>query len=359
MSDDRRDALAERLFGATLGAFDLLAVYLGDRLGLYRALADGEWATSAELSSAGVAERYAREWLEHQAVGGFLECEDPAARPEERRYRLPEGHAEVLADPTSPATMPPLARFVVGSARAMPLLLDAYRSGMGVAWDAYGDDVLEAQAAVNRPALDAHLAGEWIGALPDVAERLGQPGARVADVACGAGWSTIAIARGFPEAFVDGLDVDPASIGLATANLASTAPDLMRRVRFSARDAADPDLAGTYDLVTIVEAVHDLSHPVEVLTAVRGLLAPAGAVLVVDEKVSETFVAPGDEIERLMYGYSLTMCLANGLAEAGSVGTGTVLRPAALTAMATDAGFGSVTVLPVEHDTFRLYRLDA
>jgi hypothetical protein len=93
--------------------------------------------------------------------------------------------------------------------------------------------------------------------------------------------------------------------------------------------------------------------------AVRGLLAPGGAVLVVDEKVAETFTAPGDEVERLMYGYSLAMCLANGLAESPSVGTGTILRPGALRAMAEAAGFTRVSVLPVEHDTFRLYRLDA
>jgi hypothetical protein len=101
-----------------------------------------------------------------------------------------------------------------------------------------------------------------------------------------------------------------------------------------------------------------LSRPVEVLAAVRGMLAPGGALLVVDERVAEQFTAPGDEIERLMYGYSVMFCLPNGLAEQPSAGTGTVMRPSTLQAYAKEAGWASVTVLPVEHEVFRLYRLD-
>jgi 2-polyprenyl-3-methyl-5-hydroxy-6-metoxy-1,4-benzoquinol methylase len=183
-------------------------------------------------------------------------------------------------------------------------------------------------------------------------------GARVADVGCGTGWSTIAIAPGYPSALVDGLDVDPGSIDQANEMLAGLGDDLAARVTFAARDAADPALAGRYDLVTIFEALHDMAQPVPVLRAVRELLAPGGAVLVADERVAERFTAPGDATERLMYGYSLVLCLANGLADQPSVATGTVLRPAALEAMAKDAGFARMSILPVEHDTFRFYRLD-
>jgi 2-polyprenyl-3-methyl-5-hydroxy-6-metoxy-1,4-benzoquinol methylase len=354
------DALADRLFQATVGAFDLLAIYLGDRLGLYRAMTDGAWLTPGALAArAGIDARYAREWLEHQAVGAIVDCEDTSAPADERRYRLPAGHAEVLVDDEHPALMAPMARFVVGSAAAMPLLLDAYRSGVGVPWDAYGPDGVEAQAALNRPAFVHDLAGTWVAAMPDVVARLGRPGARIADIACGAGWSTIALARGFSNARVDGFDLDRASIELAGRNLASDGADVADRVTFVHDDAAAVAGDGGYDLVTIVEAVHDLSQPVDVLRSVRGLLAPGGAVLVVDERVAETFTAPGDEVERLMYGYSLAMCLPNGLAESPSVGTGTVLRPSVLREMAEEAGFSAVTVLPVDHDTFRLYRLDA
>jgi 2-polyprenyl-3-methyl-5-hydroxy-6-metoxy-1,4-benzoquinol methylase len=360
LEERRRDALAGRLFEATLGAFELLSVYLGDRLGLYGALRDHGPATAGELAAAaGIDPRYAREWLEQQAVASFLEVDSVEAEPAARRYSLPDGHADVVLDPDHLALMAPMARFVVGAAQRMPELLDAYRTGEGVAWSDYGPDVIEAQAAINRPQFGTHLASSWIPAMADIDARLrDDPGARVADVGCGTGWSTIAIARGYPSALVDGLDVDPGSIDQANEMLAGLGDDLAARVTFAARDAADPALAGRYDLVTIFEALHDMAQPVPVLQAVRELLAPGGAVLVADERVAERFTAPGDETERLMYGYSLVLCLANGLADQPSVATGTVLRPAAIEAMAKDAGFSRMSILPVEHDTFRFYRLD-
>jgi 2-polyprenyl-3-methyl-5-hydroxy-6-metoxy-1,4-benzoquinol methylase len=353
----QRDALAGRLYEATLGAFDLLAIHLGNRLGLYRLLADGRPRTPVELAAeAGIATRYAVEWLEHQAVGGLVEVDDEAALPDARRYRLPSGHAAVLADPTSLATMSPMAAFVVAAAGRIEALADAYRRGDGVAWDGYGDVLLEAQAAINRPVFDAFLGTEWVPALEDVDARLRQPGATIADVACGAGWSSLALARAYPEAHVEGIDLDAWSIQRATENARQAG--LEDRVTFVLADAADPALEGRYDLVTILEAVHDLSRPVEVLGAVRGMLKADGAALVVDERVAETFAAPGEDLDRLMYGYSILFCLPNGMADRPSAATGTVMRPATLERYARDAGFGSVTVLPVEHDTFRLYRLD-
>ena len=149
----QRDALAGRLLDATLGLMELGAVYLGDRLGLYRALARSSGMTSADLAAeAGVHERYVREWLEQQAVSGFLEV-DAGDRPAEaRRYRLPAGHAEVLVDPDSLATMLPFAQFGVGVIQVMPALLEAFRTGGGVSWAQFGSDLRDAQAAQNRPA---------------------------------------------------------------------------------------------------------------------------------------------------------------------------------------------------------------
>jgi 2-polyprenyl-3-methyl-5-hydroxy-6-metoxy-1,4-benzoquinol methylase len=360
VSDDRatrRDALAGRLFEATLGALELQSVYLGDRLGLYQALADGGPATSGDLAErAGIAERYAREWLEQQAVAGFLDVDDVAADPSARRYALPPAHADVLVDPLDLATMAPMARLVVGGAQRMPDLLAAYRTGSGVDWADYGPDVVEGQEAINRPQF-RHLVGSWIDGLPDIADRLRDGEApRVADVGCGTGWSSIEIARAFPRAQVDGIDVDRGSIDRAREH--ATAEGLDDRVRLIAMDPGAAAMDERYDLVTIFEAVHDMAQPVDVLAAARRMLRPGGAVLVGDERVAERFVAPGDETERLMYGYSVVFCLANGLATQPSVGTGTVLRPAAVEAMARDAGFARSTILPIEHDTFRFYRLD-
>ena len=194
-ADARRDDLAGRLMAAALGALDTQAVYLGDRLGLYRSLAEEGPATPTELAErAGIHPRYAREWLEHQAVGAILDVDDTAADPDARRYTLPDGHAAVLLDPESPWLVAPVARFVMGSAQTMPALLEAYRTGEGVDWADYGPDVIEAQEALNRPQF-ANYVGDWIAALPDIAAKLRDGDGRVADVACGTGWSSISIAR--------------------------------------------------------------------------------------------------------------------------------------------------------------------
>jgi SAM-dependent methyltransferase len=355
--DAARDALAERLFGAALGAYELMTVHLGDRLGLYRALEERGASTSGELAAAtGTQERYVREWLEQQAVAGILEVDDASAVPGDRRYGLPAGHAEVLNDRDSLAHLTPLARFGVAFAHVLPAVEEAFRRGGGVQWEEYGDLGREAQGDANRPLFANLLGSEWLPAVPDVHGRLlADPPARIADVACGAGWSSIALARAYPKVTVDGFDLDAASVELARANLAGTG--VADRVTFQLRDAGDPELAGAYQLVTVFEALHDMPRPVEVLRTLRKLAADDGAVIVMDERVADTFTAPGDEVERLMYTYSVLCCLPVGLAESPSAGTGTVMRTDTLRGYAAEAGFADVEVLPIEHEVFRFYRL--
>jgi 2-polyprenyl-3-methyl-5-hydroxy-6-metoxy-1,4-benzoquinol methylase len=357
VEEAQRDALAERFFGAALGAYELMTVHLGDRLGYYRALAESGAATSGELAAATQTdERYAREWLEQQAVAGILEVDDAEAAPGERRFRLPSGHAEVLVDRESLAHLTPMARYGVSFAQTLPAVEEAFRTGGGVSWEDYGKLGREAQADVNRPLFANLLGSDWFPAIPSVHERLlADPPARVADVACGAGWSSLAIARAYPKVTVDGYDLDEASVELARQNVSAT--EVADRVTVHHRDAGDPELAGSYQLVTIFEALHDMSRPVEVLRALRGLVADDGEVVVMDERVADTFTAPGDEVERIMYTYSVLCCLPVGLAEKPSAGTGTVMRPDALRRYATEAGFADVEVLPIEHDVFRFYRL--
>jgi 2-polyprenyl-3-methyl-5-hydroxy-6-metoxy-1,4-benzoquinol methylase len=348
------DAFAERLLGAALGTFDTLAVYLGDRLGYYRALADGGAATSGELAArTKTHERYAREWLEQQATSGILEVSGEGG---ESTFSLPAGHADVLTNQISQNYMAPIARMQVSATRVLDKLLAAYRTGGGVAYEDYGADMREGQAAINRPAFLQSLPDEWIRAMPDVHARLqADPHARVADIGCGAGWSSIGIAHAYPKVRVDGFDLDEASIVLANENLRGTG--LEDRVTFAVRDAGDPTLAGQYDLVAAFEMIHDLSRPVDVLRTMKNLVAPGGAVLVVDERVNDDLTPNGDEVERVMYGWSILICLPNGMADQPSAGTGTVMRPSVLRQYATEAGFRDVEVLPVENFFFRLYRL--
>ena len=353
----QRDALAERLFGAALGAYELFTVHLGDRLGYYRALLEVGDVTPGGLAEAtGTDERYAREWLEQQAVAGILEVDDVEAAAEERRYLLPAGHAEVLVDRDSLSHLTPMARYGVSFAQTLPAIEDAFRTGGGVSWEDFGGLAREGQGDVNRPLYANLLGSEWLPAVTDVHERLeADPPARVADVACGAGWSSIAIAQAYPKVTVDGLDLDEESVALARENVAGT--EVADRVTFQARDASDSELAGSYQLVTIFEALHDMSRPVEVLRALRGLLAEDGALIVMDERVADSFTAPGDDIERIMYTYSVLCCLPVGRSETPSAATGTVMRTDTLRRYAQEAGFADVEVLPIEHESFRFYRL--
>ncbi len=355
----RRDAVVEQLFLGAIGALETLHIYLGDRLGLYAALAAMPDASPSDLAAqAGIADRYAREWLEQQAVAGLLEVVGDDGESATRRYRLPPEVAEVMTDPDSLNYLAPLAPLVAGVCRTLPALLEAFRTGGGVPYAAYGEDLRGGIARLNRPMFLQQLGAEWIPAMPDIAARLQatDPPARVADLGCGSGWSSIALARAYPAASVHGIDLDEASIEEARRN--ATAAAVTDRVRFDCQDAGDPALAGRYDLVTLFETVHDMADPVAALHAAAALLSPGGAVLIGDEKVAETFTAPGDELERFNYGFSALHCLPAALTEPTSAGTGTVIRPETVRRFAREAGFSAVTVLPVEHDFWRFYRLD-
>ena len=349
-----RDALAERLFGSMLGAMDLLAIYLGDRLGFYAALRDGGSLTSTDMAErTATDERYAREWLEQQAVTGIL---DATTSDRGWVFRLPAGHAEVLTDLDCLAAMVPAARFLAGIGGVLPELVDAYRTGVGVPYRLYGSDGREGQAGMTRPLFVNLLGSAWLPALPDVDARLrADPPARIADIGCGGGWSSIAMARAYPKVTIDGYDLDPSSIDLARANAENAG--VADRVTFAIRDAGDPLLAGDYDLVCAFECIHDMANPVAALTAMRRLVRSDGTVLIADEKVAEHFTAPGDDIERFMYGFSILHCLAVGREGEPSATTGAVMRRDTLHGYAREAGFTSIEDLSIAHDWWRFYRL--
>jgi ubiquinone/menaquinone biosynthesis C-methylase UbiE len=254
--------------------------------------------------------------------------------------------------------MVPFANSLVALAGAIPNLLDAFRNGGGVNWGAYGTQMVEAQGDFNRPWLVASLGTEYLPSIPDLHGRLSNPaGARVADVACGVGWAAISLARAYPNITVDGFDLDEESIGMAVQNTKDAG--LEDRVRFEARDAADPALEGQYDMAIVVEAIHDLSQPVAVLSAIRTMLKPGGTLVVADEQVADSFTAPAGEVERLMYTYSVLSCLPSAMDDPASAATGTVMRKSTFERYAKEAGFErGVSVLPFEHDVLRFYRLD-
>lgn len=350
------DAFVERLFAASIASMETMAVYLGDRLGLYRALHERGPSSASELAAAaGVEERYAREWLEQQAVAEVLSVDDASAGPDERRYSLPAEHAEALIDPDSGASMAPFVRFVAGCGVVLPRIAEAFRTGGGVPWSAFGADVIEAQGDFNRPWLRADFTRTYLPAVDDVHQRL-LAGGRLADIACGVGWAAIAVAREYERASVVGLDPDPSSIEIARG--LARDEGLHERARFEVHDCTEPLPGGPFDAAVMVESLHDVARPVEILRRVRASLTDGGSLIVADERTAERFTAPGDDLERLFYAFSLVCCLPAGMSERPTAATGTVIRPETVERYASEAGFSSCEVIDaIDHPLLRFYRL--
>jgi 2-polyprenyl-3-methyl-5-hydroxy-6-metoxy-1,4-benzoquinol methylase len=357
---DATSALIGRIFEAGLAFMELLTIYTGDQLGLYGDLADQGPATSAQLAArAGVNERYAREWLEQQAATGFLEVDDPAKPADERTYSISDAHAAVLADRESPVYLAYFGGFAPSMGAQAPAVVEAFRTGGGVPWSAFGAGIIEGQGFFNRSWLLGALGSEYLPSIPDVHARLqSDPPARVLDAACGVGWAGIAIAKAYPKVTVLGVDPDESSIELARKNAEDHG--VADRVRFEAKDAAGIEASGPFDLAIVVEAIHDISRPVEVLDAIRRSLAPGGTLIVTDENVDETFTVPAGMGDRFCYASSVMLCLPNSMADQPSAAVGAVMRPDTFRRLAGEAGFSDVQILDqIELDSQRFYRLDA
>lgn len=352
--ETRVEEFAGNLFTACLATMELANVELGVRLGLYEAMAGAGPVTAGELAkSAGIAERYAQEWLEQQATAGVVEVEDVAEAAAARRFTLPNAHAHVLTDDDSEACMKPCSAVVPWVGKALDIMVEEFRRGTGAAFGLF--DLHDLQAAFTRPVFVHHLTQNWLPALPELQARLtAGERVRIAEVGCGEGLAAIVIAQAYPNAEIDGYDLDDASI--AVARTAAEAAGVADRVRFEVRDAADPAITGDYDLVMAIEMLHDMPDPVGLLRTMRKLAGPAGAVLVVDERTEDRFTVPTNEMERFFYTFSTLHCLAVSL-QGGGAGTGTVIRADTIRRYASDAGFSTVEVLDVEHPQFRLYRL--
>ncbi|HYI56205.1 MAG TPA: methyltransferase domain-containing protein [Microlunatus sp.] len=349
------EAYAERLLAASVSTYETYSTYVGLTLGWFAALAEHGPATSAELATrTGTQERYCREFCEFQASLGTLTA-DGAADPRLRVFTLPPGPAEVLLDEQSLNHLGPLTRMAVAAGRRIDDLLTAYRDGGGVSWAAFGDDARESQAALNRPWFTRRLAPA-LAEVPELHAVLDRPGARILDVGCGGGWSTSALAAAYPRATLVGVDVDAPSIEAARA--AATDAGLGDRVQFVLTEGETLPDSEPYDAAFAFECLHDMPRPVEVLAAIRSAVRPDGLVVIMDEAVADEFTSPGSEIDQCMYGFSLFICLPDGMASTPSAGTGTVMRRPLLTDYARRAGFAEVTVLPIEDfGFFRFYRL--
>lgn len=347
-------ALAGRLFEETLGMFEMATVWLGIRLGLYAAL-DTPGSAAQVAARTGILPRYAREWLEQQAISGLVTVDDPGKPADERVYSLSPAQRLALLDDSSPAYAGGLALLGGGGCTLLPRVLESWQRGSGISFGEYGDDVRTGQALLNKADYHHRLTQEWLPSVPVIDALLRRDGARAADLGCGVGWSSIALARGYPGLMILGIDSDEASIMDARRNAAEAR--LSDRVEFEVAASDAPRQPAAYDVVFFFEALHDMAHPIEALQAARAMLRPGGRVFVMDEGAAETFAPNGPPTERLLATSSVLHCLPVGLSEPGSAATGALLRPAIMQGYAEQAGYTAIDMLPIEHDFMRFYLL--
>jgi SAM-dependent methyltransferase len=356
-ADAATEQLAERLFGEGVGAAHLFNVYLGVRLGLFKAVDERPSSTTAELADAtALDEWYVREWLQAETIAGLVVADEEDLRA--ARFTLAPGVVETLIAETNPAYLGGLPYVLPAIGRVMPDLVDAFRTGAGVPYTAYGAEAVQAQAALNRPAFVNDLAANWLPAMPDVRARLQDADhpASVADIGCGFGWAAIELAKGYPHVHVDGFDLDEQSIAEARRNAREHGVD--DRVTFEVVDASATTYGGRkYDLVMFLECLHDMGRPVEALATARASVADHGVVLVMDERVAETRPPAGDAVETFMATLSVLWCLPQSRVVADCEAPGTVMRPSTLEGIARRAGWAGFEVLDVEHPFWRFYRL--
>ncbi len=355
----RAEALALQILGQFSGGVELLTIELGRRLGLYDALLAAGPVTAAEFADrAAIAPRYAVEWLDQQAAAGIVDVVGHDRNSAERLFLLPAPHAAVLLDTESPAYLLGAAPLFFGVAKTVPEVADAYATGRGVEYADFGDELRYGIAELNRPAFLLQMRS-WVEQLPDIAARLDRGGV-ILDAGCGEGWSSIGLAKAFPEAKVVGFDLDLPSVEVARCHVEDAGlQDRVTIIRANAADAIALRAAtgGEVTLVTAFQALHDMGRPVEALVAFREVLADGGAVLIGDEHGDDVKAAPADDTERLKLAMSVLHCAPATWAESDEVVNGTVLRAHTFSTWVREAGFASYDVLDIEHPFWRFHRV--
>ena len=296
-----------RAVGEVGAALNAALVVMGDRLGLYQALAEAGPLTPDELAGrTGTAERYVREWLNAQAAGDFVTYE-----PETGRYFLPPEQAMALTDVDSPAYLPGFFQLALGSVVDSPRIVEAARSGAGFGWHEHGTDVPDGCERFFRPGYNAHLVAEWLPALEGVVQRL-ERGALVADVGCGHGASTILMAHAFPNSTFVGSDYHDGSI--ETARRRAEEAGVADRVSFQISPAAGYSGSG-YDLVTMFDCLHDMGDPVGAARHVRSTLKPDGTWMIVEPNAGDRVEDNLNSVGRAYYGFSTLLCTPASLSQ--------------------------------------------
>jgi 2-polyprenyl-3-methyl-5-hydroxy-6-metoxy-1,4-benzoquinol methylase len=327
----------EQLIGRALSdfgaAFHATLATIGDRLGLYRALADAPLSSAELAERTGTAERYIREWLACQAAGGYV-----TYHPETGRFGLSPEQRLLMVEEDSPAFFAGAFQTAAAASRIEPHLCDAFLSGQGIAWGEHDHSVFHGTERSFRPHYLTHLVSSWIPALHGIEERL-RRGAHVADVGCGHGASTIVMARAYPASTFAGFDAHPGSV--ATARKRARQAGVADRIRFEVTDAQGYD-SGPYGLIAMFDALHDMGDPVGAARHAREQLEPGGVLLLVEPLAGDRLEENLNPVGRAFYGASTLMCTPGALAQGGGYVLGAQAGEARLREVVLEAGFRSL-----------------
>lgn len=314
--------------GATLNT---ALVVMGDKLGLYRAMAGAGPLTPDQLAArAGCAERYVREWLNAQAAGGYVTYD-----PDSGRYDLPPEQTIALTDEASPAYLPGFFQIALGSVHDSPRITDVARTGGGIGWHDHVADVHEGCERFFRPGYNAHLVAEWLPALDGVVAKL-ESGATVADVGCGHGASTILMAQAFPASTFSGFDYHDRSVQIATER--ARAAGVADRVGFDVAPAAAFPGDG-YDLITMFDCLHDMGDPAGAARHVRRALTHDGTWMIVEPAAGDCVEDNLNPVGRAYYAFSTLLCTPCSLSQDVGLALGAQAGEARIRDIVTEAGF--------------------
>jgi 2-polyprenyl-3-methyl-5-hydroxy-6-metoxy-1,4-benzoquinol methylase len=345
--EDKLATFMDKALTDLSGTTATVLAFLGDRLGLFRALADSGPATSEELAArADVQERYAREWLRGMHAAGYLDYDVG-------RYVLPPEQAQALAVDGGPFFLGGVQQELLGMLRPLDTLSEVFRSGGGVPPSAYPSDAWDGMCRFTHGWFENLLLQEWLPAAPEAREKLEQ-GARYADVGCGAGRAVVKLAQAFPRSTFVGYDAFDWQ--LVRARRAAEEAGVGDRVRFELRDVSD-GIPDRFDVISTFDVVHDAVDPAALLRAIRGGLEDDGVYLMLEINSADDPAENVGPLATLFYGFSVVYCMTTSLAHAGA-GLGTCgCPPSKVRALCAEAGFSRVEQLPLENPFNILYAI--
>ncbi|MGH7934653.1 MAG: class I SAM-dependent methyltransferase [Candidatus Binataceae bacterium] len=322
--------------------------YIGDRLGIFKALAQAGPVTGAELAArTGLNERYLREWLGAMTAARYITYDATTAR-----YAMPPEHAMILADENSQFFMGGFMQMIVPEVSMAPKLMEAFRTGKGVPQSEYPAEVFEAIERGSAPIYQHHLTRKWLPAMPQVVERLTGGGSAL-DVGCGSGRGVITLAKAFPNARIYGYDAHPGSVERARAG--AKAAGVADRATFDVVDCTRLP-AEQFDFISTFDVIHDSVDPVSLLKSIRNALKADGTYLMVEMNVSPNVEENINPLGRMMYSASTLYCMTVSLAHGGA-GLGALMGEPKAREMCTEAGFAQFRRLPIRDAFSALYEI--